>query len=155
MKRRILFTFALLMIFLAGCDMAGPEERAIREMCKTLVVAIDNNNEDLAFACIIDRVAFNTLNPSAGARTDAESYIDDFLSELVHTFRYYAAKYKDKDIKFKKFLIGQQIYQYKGFSAFQDNRIIIDVSGTEEVIEVGVIVRIGDKWRIVEIARND
>ncbi|MCF7810570.1 hypothetical protein K9N50_06245 [bacterium] len=155
MKKVIILSFVLLIVFLNACDMAGPEERAIREMCKTLVVAIDENNEDLAFACIIDRVAFNTLNPSASARTDAESYIDDFLSELVHTFRYYAAKYKGKGIEFKKFLLGQQIYQYKGFSAFKNNQIIIDVDGAEEVIDVDVIVRIGDKWRIVEIARND
>ncbi|NQU05026.1 MAG: hypothetical protein HQ568_02955 [Calditrichaeota bacterium] len=155
MKKQVLFIFVLSMIFLAGCDMAGNEERAIRDMCKTLITAIDKDDEDLAFASIIDRAAFNALNPSAKARSDGESYIDDILSDLIHTFRYYSNKYHDRDIKFKKFLIGHQVHQYKGFSAYRDNQIVIEIDGVEELIEIGVIVRIGSKWRIVEIDRND
>jgi len=32
---------------------------------------------------------------------------------------------------------------------------VIEINGVEEIIGIGVIVRIGGKWRIVELDRND
>ncbi len=151
MKRPISLLFILLMLILIGCDMAGPEERAIREMVKTFVAAIDTGDEDLALACIIDLNAFNALNPDASVRSDGDSYVDSFLADLIHSYRSYVRRYEGREVLFKKLLLGHRFHQYKGFSSFKNNEVIIEVDGVEEAIDIGAIVRIGDKWRIVEL----
>ena len=148
--KQITFFLTVAIVIFNGCDLAGPEERAIREMIKTFVVSIDTDNEELAFACLLDGTAFNILNPDARARSDSETYIDDFLAELIHSFRNLSERFKGKDVKFKQFNLGSQFYQYKGFSAFKNNEIVIMVDETEHIIEIGTIVRVGDRWRIIE-----
>lgn len=155
MKKRIYWLLLAPALILIGCDMTGPEERAIGEMVKTFIVSIDTGDEDLAYACLMDRDAFDTINPDASVRVDGESYVDSFIADLVHTYRSYVDRYHGSEVKLQKFLLGTIFYQYKGFSAFKDNRVIITVNGAEESIDIGAIVRIGDKWRIVELSSEE
>ena len=150
MKRYFILLF-LLPLFVINCDFSGPEERAIGEMLLTFVAAIDKNDRDLAYACLIDERAFETLNPDASARSNAESFMAEYLADLIQSYRDMVRSYQGHSIKYKKFEIGSQFYQYKGFSAFKDNKVFIEVDGVEETFMIGSIVRIGDKWLIVDI----
>ena len=49
---KIFFTLLLLIstVFFIGCDLAGPEEKAIREMVETFVTAVDKGDDDIARA---------------------------------------------------------------------------------------------------------
>ncbi|NQT35474.1 hypothetical protein HQ587_09810 [bacterium] len=120
-------------------------------MLTTFVTAVDRSDDDLAYACLIDERGFDTLNPDASARSNAESFMAEYLAGLIQSYRDMKQRYKGCSLKYKKFEIGSQFYQYRGFSAFKDNKVFIEVNGAEETFMIGSIVRIGDKWLIVDI----
>jgi tRNA splicing endonuclease len=151
MKRQTILLLIMPALLLSGCNLAGPEERAIGQMVETFVHAIDQSDDDLAYACLMDQRAFETLNPSASARVDAESFMDEYMSELIQMYRDLKEKYRGRYIKFKKFRLGTPFYQYKGFSAFKDNEVEITVDGETETINILKIVRVGDRWLIVSL----
>ena len=154
MKRYSILLF-LLPLFVVNCDFSGPEERAIGEMLLTFVAAIDRDDSDLAYACLIDEYGFETLNPDASARSNAESFQAEYLADLIQSYRDMVRLYQGKGVKYNKFEIGSQFYQYRGFVAFKDNKVFIDVDGVEETFMIGSIVRIGDKWIIVDLLPSE
>ncbi len=103
----------------------------------------------------MDLEAFQILNPSASARTDAESFMEEYMADLIQSYRDMKYKYQGKDLKFKSFSLGTPFYQYKGHSAFKDNLADIEVNGVEETINIMKIVRVGDRWLIVSLGAND
>ncbi|HHE46511.1 MAG TPA: hypothetical protein ENL08_02250 [Bacteroidetes bacterium] len=155
MKRTLTPIFLLFLLFALGCHIAGPEEKAIAQMIETFVHAIDRNDDDLGHACLMDQRAFETLNPSVTARVDAESFMDEYMSDLVQSYRDLKQKYEGHDLKFKKFTLGEPFYQYKGFAAFKNNEVSISVDGREETFNILKIVKIGDRWLIVSLGANE
>ena len=143
------------LVLLMGCSLEGPEERAIRQMVETFVVSIQQQDDDLAYACLLDLNSFEILNPDVSARVDAESFVASVMAELIGEYREMKSSFGGKEIKLKRFRLGTPFYHYKGHSAFQGNKAIIDVEGVEYSLLIDKIVRVGDKWRIVELSGND
>jgi len=154
--RFTLITLALAAFLLvSGCGLEGPEERAIKEMVKTFVSGLDQSDDDIAGACLMDMQAFQILNPSASARTDAESFMEEYMADLVQSYRDLKYRYQGKDVKFKDFSLGTPFYQYKGHSSFKDNLVKVEVDGVGETFNIMKIVRVGDRWLIVSLGAND
>jgi len=156
MRRHFIFLFLLLIFILSACDMASPDERAIRQMVKTFVAAIDKDDTDLANACLLDQRGFETLNPDASARSDAESFVASYMADLFHSYSSLRRSFEGRAVELKEFKLGVQFYQYKGFTAFKDSEVIVSVDGDAvDSFNIGSIVRIGERWVIVELGGID
>jgi len=154
MKVQILI-FLLIVLLISGCNLQGPEERVIQEMLKTFVASIAQGDEDLGRACMMDIDGFRTLNPDVSARTDAESFTETVMAELIHSYRDLKVHFRGRDVKFKRIIIGDPFYQYKGRQAFKDNEIIVESDGQEISIFIKGIVNINNQWRIVDLSGID
>ncbi len=143
------------LVLLLSCNLEGPEERAIRQMVETFIAAVDRADNELAYACLLDLQGFELLNPDVGARMDAESFTESVLAELVHEYRNMKQYFEGKDLKLKRFQLGVPFYQYKGHSAFRDNRVVVIANGETVEFTIMGIVRLGDQWRIVDLSGND
>lgn len=152
MKLRLLTLF--LPLLLVGCNMQTNEERELQVSMGTFVHAIQANDENAAKTILLDLNGFQKLNPDVGARTDASSFTEAVLDDLVSNFRGLVTYFNGKQLVFKSCRTGGQWYQYKGFSAFRDNVVTITVDGEEVQFTVKGLVRIEDKWRIVDLTDN-
>ena len=144
-----------LLVLLVGCSLEGPEERAIRQMVETFVAALDKGDDDLASACLLDLQGFKLLNPDVSARVEAESFTASTLAELVQSYRNMKNYFADRDIELKQFQLGVPFYQYKGHSAFRDSRVVVQAGDDKVEFVIMGIVRIGDRWVIVDLSGND
>ena len=155
MKFYFVATVLIAAMLVSSCTLEGPEERAIREMVETFITALDRGDDDLAEACLMDLSALQILNPSASARSDAESFMAEYMADLVGSYRNLKYKYQGNDLKFKDFTLGVPFYQYKGHSAFKDNKVTFEVDGEDVTLNIMKIVRVGDRWLIVSIDTAD
>ena len=145
-----------LLAMLAGCGLyGGPEEKAIRQMVTTFVAAIDRDDKDIAYACLMDMESFRVLNPDASARLDAESFSEEFIADLVHRYQNLVRHFEGRTLEVKKFILGTPWYQYKGHPAFLDTEVTISADGEDVTILIKGIVRIGDRWRIVDLSGTE
>lgn len=154
MKCRFSLCLALLILIL-GCQMRSPDEKAIYEMLKTFVSAVEKDDESMAKACLMDLDSFYELNPDVAARVDAESFSATTLAELVHHYRDMADFFNGRLLKLESMQLGSIWYQYKGRQAFKETEIIISADGESVPIVIKGIVRVGDKWLIVDLSGND
>jgi hypothetical protein len=153
--KKITLLLPLLALF-TGCGLTGgPEEIAIKQMVTTFIAAIDKNDKDLAYACLLDMNSFMVLNPDAAARLDADSFSEEVIADLVHEFQYLVGHFEGHTLKVKKFYLGTPWYQYKGYSAFVDSDVVLSVDGEDVTLPIRGIVRIGDRWRIVDLSGID
>jgi len=155
MRSSLTILILLTMLVFTACDISGPEEKAIRQMVKTFIAAVDKSDNDLAMACLLDSRGFEILNPDLVRLKDSDSRIEEYLSELIHDYRSLTRRFEGHMIEMKKVQIGAQFFQYKGFSSFKDNKVTIDVDGVPETFNIAMIVRIGDKWTIVSLGSNE
>ena len=152
---KTLLTAAVCVSLLSGCKFAGPEETAIGEMLGSFVNAIAKDDKDIAMQCLMDQKAFMVLNPDAAARGDAEGFTESVVAELVHTYQGMVRHFQGRHISMKSVRLGTPWYQYKPHSAFRDNDLVLDVDGDEITINIKGIVRIDDKWRIVDLSEME
>ena len=103
----------------------------------------------------MDEQGFSTLNPSASARSDAESFMAEYLGELIQSYRDLRNRYDKNFVEFKRFRLGDPFYQYKGFSSFKDSEVTIEVDGVEESFMITKIVRIADRWLIISLGAEE
>jgi len=150
---RILIVAVLLTSLVVGCSFQSPDEKAIQEMLKTFTAAIAEGDDDLSRACMMDVEAFNVLNPDLSARTDAESYTETVIAELIEGFRDLKQEYQGHELELKGIKIGDQWYQYKGKQAFKNTIMIVEVDGQEVEIPILGVVLVGQQWRIVSLRR--
>lgn len=154
MKKTLLLLPLLTVI--SGCGLSGgPEEIAIKQMVTTFIAAIDRNDKDLAYACLLDMNSFMVLNPDASARLDADSFSEEVIADLVHEFQFLVQHFEGRTLKVKKFYLGTPWYQYKGHPAFVDTDVVLSVDGEDVTLPIRGIVRIGDRWRIVDLSGID
>lgn len=147
--------FILVTIFLVtGCNFEGPEEKAVKNLLTAFVSAVDKGDEDIARAILLDRESFHVLNPDASARLDAESFSEEILAEIIQHYRNMVKYFEGRDVKFASFTLGDVWYQYKGRQAFKDTHVIVTADGVEVDFVVRGIVRIEDRWRIVDLSGN-
>jgi len=151
-------TYTLLLLplltLLSGCNFQTNEEINMKKMVEEFVSAVQHNDENRATEILLDLAGFRTLNPDVSARVDAGSFTDAVLSDLVANFRNMEAYFRGKTLKVKSFTTGGQWYQYKGFSSFKDNVVVVDANGEDVEFIIRGIVRIGEKWRIVDLSDN-
>jgi len=151
-------TYALLLlpllILISGCNFQTNEEINMKKMVEEFVWAIQHNDENKAHDILLDLAGFRTLNPDVSSRVDAASFTDAVLDDLVSNFRNMEAYFHGKTLKVKTFTLGGQWYQYKGFSSFKDNVVVVVADGEEVEFMIKGIVRIGEKWRIVDLSDN-
>jgi hypothetical protein len=141
-------------LLLNGCNFETDEELAIKKMIADYLLAVQTTDEGLAHDILLDLAGFRLLNPDVSARMDAGSFTDAVLSDLVISFRNTASFFRGKTLKVKSFTLGGQWYQYKGFAAFKDNVVLIDADGEEVEMLIRGIVKLNDKWRIVDLSDN-
>jgi len=151
MKAILYFTLTIT-IFVVGCTLPDAEENAIKELFESFVASIDRGDEFLGKACLLDEPGFIELNPTIGDRADGDVFTEVELAELIHNYRALLEKYERLDVKFIDFTTGNLWAQHKGRRAFENNTIKISVNGSESVMPIKGIAKIGDKWRIVELA---
>lgn len=132
-----------------------PDEKAVKEMLLTFTTALDQDNEDLARACLMDDSSFKTLNPDASSRMDPESFIATVIAALFHDYRDLAVNLRGKDLKMKDFTLGPAWFQYKGRQAFKDNTLVLTADGEILEIPIAGIVKINEQWRIVDLSGID
>lgn len=130
------------------------EEINMKKMVEEFVSAVQRDDEAVASDILLDLAGFRTLNPDVSARVDAGSFTDAVLSDLIQNFRNMGALFRGKTLTVKSFTPGGIWYQYKGFSSFKDNVVVLDVNGEEVEFVIKGIVRIGEKWRIVDLSDN-
>lgn len=148
----VMLLFAMVM---GGCSFGDPEEKAIEEMLMTFVAAIQQYDEVLAKALLLDLDGFKELNPDVAARVDAEGFTETVLAELIHTYRDLADYFDGRDLKFERMVLGNSWYQHKGRQAFKDTEIVITADGEEVDIFIKGLVKIDNRWRIVELSGID
>ena len=137
----------------AGCGrFAGPEEQAIGEMLRSFVSAVEKDDREMALACLMDQQAFMILNPDAAARTDPDGFAESVIAELVHTYQSMVRHFQGRTLKVKSVRLGTPWYQFKPHPAFRDNELVIDADGEEVVLMIKGVIRIGDRWRIVDLS---
>ncbi len=154
MKYKLL-TCLVLVALIGSCSMRSPDERAIFEMLKTFISAVEKDDESMAKACLMDLDTFNELNPDVVARVDSESFIATTLAELIHHYRDMADFFGGRTLKLESMRLGSIWYQYKGRQAFKDTEIVISADDESVPIIIKGIVRIHDKWQIVDLSGND
>ncbi|MBM3329667.1 MAG: hypothetical protein FJY67_09400 [Calditrichaeota bacterium] len=138
----------------SGCTFMTNEERLIRETVQQLLTAAQNNDEDAAHAILLDVNGFMTLNPDAGVRSDAAAFSDAVLSDLITNFRNMVKFIDGKEVKVKRFHLGSQWYQYKGFPAFKESQATISVEGESADFTIRGMVKINNQWRVVDLSDN-
>lgn len=152
---RILIVVVILTsMIVTGCGLMSPDEKAIREMLKTFTAAIAEGDEDLALACMMDVECFHILNPDLNVRTDAESFTETVIAELIEGYRSLKDRYRGQDIKLKSLEVGDQWYQYKGRQAFKDNIMVLEVNGQDVEIPIKGVVMVDQQWRIVSLSSD-
>ncbi len=144
----------VIILVLSGCDFKTNEELQMQKMVSDFMVAVQNNDESAAHSILLDMAGFRTLNPDISARVDASSFTDAVLSDLVTNFREMNSFFQGKKVKVTAFHIGGQWYQYKGFPAFKDNEVELDADGETVKFTIRGIVKLDDKWRIVDLSDN-
>ena len=154
MKNYILWMLSLILL-VCGCNMQGPDERAVGEMLETFIAAVERGDEVLARACLMDMDGFHDLNPDAAARLDTESFSESIMAELVHHYRDMVDYFNHRELKLKSFTLGVPWYQYKGRQAFKDTEVIISANDETVIFDVKGIVRINNQWRIVDLSGNE
>jgi len=144
----------LSLVLFTGCSLKTNEERQILIIVTDFMKAVQNDDETAAQAILLDLSAFRTLNPDVSARVDASSFTDGVLSDLISNYRNMVGYFNHKKIIVKSLRLGGSWYQYKGFPAFKDN--VIELQVEEETVEFTIrgLVRVGDKWRIVDLSDN-
>lgn len=141
-------------ILLSGCSLKTNEERQIEKTVDDFMQAVTRGDDTAAKDVLLDLGGFRTLNPDVSARVDADSFTDAVLSDLLTNYRQMASMFGGKGIKVTAVTLGGQWYQYKGFPAFKDNTVEMKVDGEVVNFIIRGLVRIGDKWRIVDLSDN-
>lgn len=149
------FYLLLSIIFLFNGCLMDADEKEIAEMLKVFVVSMENRDEGLARACLMDVNGFMVLNPDVSARVDADSFTESVMAELIHNYRALSVYFENRVLKFKSIQIGDQWYQYRGRQAFKDNIMTIKADDNQIEIKIRGIVKIEDKWRIVDLSGID
>jgi len=145
----------LTLTILCGCHIKTPEEQAIGELLKTFIAAVEKGDETMAKAILMDMETFRTLNPDASARLDADNFSEVAIAECIHNFREMVDYFKGRTLRIKSFQIGDVWYQYKGRQAFKDTEVFLDADGESVGITIRGLVRMGDRWRIVDLSGNE
>ncbi len=153
MKKYLLLLLPMLTL-LSACNFQTNEELNMKKMVVDLLTAVQHDDENLAHEILLDLASFRSLNPDVSARVDAGSFTDAVLSDLVINFRNMEGLFRGKTLVLKSFTPGGQWYQYKGFSAFKDNVVVITADGEDVEFIIRGIVRINEKWRIVDLSDN-
>lgn len=153
MKKRTRLSILTLGLTLAiGCNFAGPEEQAIQKMLGGFVLAVQENDRDLAMACLMDTRSFMSLNPDAAARSDPEGFSESVIAEIVDDYRRMTRHFSGRMLKLKKVRLGTPWYQYKPHASFKDTEMFISVDGENMTIIVKGIVKVDNKWRIIDLS---
>lgn len=137
-----------------GC-VVGPEEAAIKKMITTLFSAIQQDDDILASACLLDLEALMILNPEISTRRDPEDYTETVIASVVHEYRLLRDFYAGHELKVTYFQLGTPWYQYKGYPAFRDTNITLSVDGKKVDLVIRGIVKVGDRWIIVDLSGNE
>lgn len=153
MKVRTLILLPLLTLFVS-CNFQTNEEIQMKQTIVDFVSAVQHNDENRAQEILLDLTGFRTLNPDVSSRVDAGSFTDAVLADLIVNFRNMEAYFRGKTLKVKSFTPGSQWYQYKGFAAFKDNIVVVEADGEDVEFIIRGIVRLGEKWRIVDLSDN-
>jgi len=151
MKLRVLI---LLSLVLSGCGLQTNDERQIKSTVAVFMQAVTNKDEAGAKEILLDLAGFRTLNPDVSSRVDAESFTDAVLSDLISNYREMTVYFAGKTVKVKGVRTGGQWYQYKGFQAFQDNVVDLNVDGENIQFTIHGLVRLGDSWKIVDLSNT-
>jgi hypothetical protein len=153
--RTIIYSALLTVLFISGCSLPDPEENAIKDLFESFVASIDKGDEVLGKACLLNETGFKELNPTVSERADGDVFTEVELAELFYNYRALLDEYTGRDVKFIDFTIGNLWAQHKGRRAFENNLIRISVNGSESVLSVRGIAKIGDKWKIVELSNAE
>lgn len=136
-----------------GCGkMVTNEELTIRKTLEEFIHAVQENDEGKAQEYLLDLTSFTLLSPDVAARVDAETFIDAVLSDLITNFRQMVKFFGGRNLKVKKFILGDPWYQYKGFPAFKNNVLVVRAGSEDVEIIIRGIVKVGDRWRIVDLS---
>ncbi|MBM3327590.1 MAG: hypothetical protein FJY65_11585 [Calditrichaeota bacterium] len=154
MKNLPLLSISLISIVIANCTFMTNEERNIKLMVQEFMTAVQNNDDRSAHEILLDLKGFQILNPDVSARMDAESFTDAVLADLVTNYNNFVRYFDGKDIRVTKFHLGSQWYQYKGFPSFKDSQITVKAGNETVEFVIRGIVKIDNKWRIVNLSDN-
>ncbi|MFN3821481.1 MAG: hypothetical protein ACK4OO_04035 [bacterium] len=142
-----------MVVVLLGCGkMVTNEELTIRKMLEEFIHAVQENDEGLAQEYLLDLKSFTLLSPDVAARVDAETFIDAVLTDLLTNYRNLVRFFGGRNLKVKKFILGDPWYQYKGFPAFKNNVLVVRAGNEDVQLVIRGIVKVGDRWRIVDLS---